>query len=317
MPDLTRRILVLGAAGRLGRAAAEAFRDAGWSVTSFVRPGAEKRAARRTKVVESEDRAALTEAARGADVVLHALNTPYPQWSRLALPHLYAAIDAAEATGATLMFPGNVYNYGAAMPQVLDEVTPMRPTARKGILREAMEQRLREAADRGVRAIVVRAGDFFGGGRGSWFDLVIARDIASGRITYPGPLDTTHAWAYLPDLAAAMVRVAERRADLGAYATFGFPGHAVTGHELAAAITHAVGHEVAIERMRWWLVRSVGRLMPMGRELAELEYLWRVPHRISGETLKALIGEIPHTPLVRAVADSLRTLDMAPGDRRN
>jgi nucleoside-diphosphate-sugar epimerase len=315
VPDLTRRILVLGAAGRLGRAAAEAFRDAGWSVTSFVRPGAEKRAARRTKVVESEDRAALTEAARGADVLLHALNTPYPQWNRLALPHLYAAIDAAEATGATLMFPGNVYNYGAAMPEVLDETTPMLPTTRKGILRETMEQRLREAADRGVRAIVVRAGDFFGGGRGAWFDLVIARDIAHGRITYPGPLNTSHAWAYLPDLAATMVRIAERRADLGAFATFGFPGHTVTGHELAAAIAQATGHEIGIERMRWWLVRSIGRLMPMGRELAELEYLWRVPHRVSGEKLEALIDHIPHTPLAEAVAASLRELGIPHDDR--
>jgi nucleoside-diphosphate-sugar epimerase len=312
---MTGRIVVLGAAGRLGRAAAEAFRDAGWSVTSFVRPGAGKRAARGTKAVESEDRATLTEALRGADVLLHALNTPYPQWSRLALPHLYAAIDAAEATGATLMFPGNVYNYGAAMPEVLDEQTPMRPTARKGILRETMEQRLREAADRGVRTIVVRAGDFFGGGRGSWFDLVIAKDLTRGRITYPGPLDTIHAWAYLPDLAAAMVRIAERRASLGASATLGFSGHAVTGHELAAAIAQAAGHAVGIERMRWWLLRSVGQLMPMGRELAELEYLWRVPHRISGEALSALIGEIPHTPLADAVAASLRKLSVLGDDR--
>ena len=36
---MTTRILVLGAAGRLGFAAAEAFRDAGWQVTGLVRPG--------------------------------------------------------------------------------------------------------------------------------------------------------------------------------------------------------------------------------------------------------------------------------------
>jgi NAD(P)-dependent dehydrogenase (short-subunit alcohol dehydrogenase family) len=34
------RIIVLGAAGRIGRAAAEAFRDAGWSVASQVRASA-------------------------------------------------------------------------------------------------------------------------------------------------------------------------------------------------------------------------------------------------------------------------------------
>jgi nucleoside-diphosphate-sugar epimerase len=306
---MSGRILVLGAAGRLGRAAAEAFRDAGWSVTSFVRPGAGKRAARGTDVVESEERAAVTEAARGADILLHAMNTPYPQWQRLALQHLYATIDAAEASGATLMFPGNLYSYGAGMPEILDETTPMQPTSRKGALREIMEQRLREAADRGVRAIVVRAGDFFGGGPGSWFDLVIVKTIGDGRITYPGPPDIVHEWAYLPDLAAAMVRVAERRADFGAFETFGFPGHAVTGEELAAALAQAIGRGVHIKRMSWWLVRTIGQLMPMGRELAEIEYLWRVPHRIAGHKLTALLGEVPHTPFAAAVAATLHQLE--------
>jgi nucleoside-diphosphate-sugar epimerase len=148
---MTGRILVLGAAGRVGHAAAEAFRSADWHVVSFVRPGAAERAARGTEIVESNDRAAVMAAAQGVDVVLHALNVPYPQWRALALPHTYVAIDAAESAGATLLFPGNIYNYGAEMPEVLDEDTPMHPTTRKGRIRETMELRMREAADRGVR----------------------------------------------------------------------------------------------------------------------------------------------------------------------
>ena len=40
---------------------------------------------------------------------------------------------------------------------MLDETTPMRPSSRKGVLRVEIEQRMREAAERGVRTIVVRA----------------------------------------------------------------------------------------------------------------------------------------------------------------
>ena len=41
---------------------------------------------------------------------------------------------------------------------------------------------------RGLRSLVLRAGDFFGGeGRGVWFDLVVARDVAKGKVCYPGP----------------------------------------------------------------------------------------------------------------------------------
>ena len=116
------------------------------------------------------------------------------------------------SNGATLLFPGSVWNYGRGMPPVLDESTPMQPTTRKGSMRVEIEQRIQEACDRGMRAIVLRAGDFFGGGRGSWFDLVIAKEIERSRLTYPGPLDVVHAWAYLPDFAATLVRLAERRA---------------------------------------------------------------------------------------------------------
>jgi nucleoside-diphosphate-sugar epimerase len=307
---MSGRILVLGAAGRLGYAAAQAFRDAGWTVVSQVRRGAGERAVAGTEIVEADalDRDALTSAARDADVVLHALNPVYTAWPRFALPLAYAAIEAAETAGATLMFPGNVYNYGAGMPEVLDATTPMHPTSRKGRLRVEIEQRMREASERGVQTVILRAGDFYGGGRGSWFDLVLTRDLGRRRITYPGPLDVVHPWAYVPDVAATLVRLAEVRATLPRCASLGFPGHAVTGAEMGSAIAGALRERFQVKRMEWWLAKTFGRLSALGRELVEIEYLWRTPHRLSGEALSAAIGEVPHTPFAEAVAASLREL---------
>ena len=53
------------------------------------------------------------------------------------------------------------------MPPVLDESTPMLPSTRKGKMRVEIEHRIREACEGGMRAILLRAGDFFGGGSGS------------------------------------------------------------------------------------------------------------------------------------------------------
>jgi nucleoside-diphosphate-sugar epimerase len=302
------QILVLGAAGRLGFAASEAFRDAGWSVKGLVRPGAEWRAPRGIDVIETNERAVAVKEARGTDIVLHALNIPYPGWAQHALPLAYSAIEAAEQSGATLMFPGNVYNYGAGMPAVLDETTPMQPTSRKGKLRNEVELRLREASDRGVRTIILRAGDFFGRGQGSWFDLVLIKELAKNRITYPGPLDVMHEWAYLPDYIEALIRLAAIRATLEPFATFGFPGHAVTGQEFVSAIAKASGRALKVGHINWWMMRTVGSIWKMGRELTDIGYLWQVPHRIDGSKLAAAIGEVPHTTLDTAVARALREL---------
>jgi nucleoside-diphosphate-sugar epimerase len=304
------RILVLGAAGRLGYKAAQAFRAARWSVTSLVRPGSAARAPAGTEIVELSalDHDAVAAAARGADVVLHALNPTYADWPRLALPLAYSAINAAETAGATLLFPGNLYNYGSPMPPVIDEAAPMRPSARKGQLRVAMEERMAEAAERGVRTIVLRAGDFFGGGHGSWLDLVLTKDIAQGRLTYPGPLDVVHEWAYLPDVAAALVRLAEVREKLRPFEVFDFPGHAVTGREFTTAIARALHRQLQVKRMTWWLIHAFRPFVPLCRELSEIAYLWNEPHRIDGGKLAGVIDETPRTPLDVAVTRALQDL---------
>ncbi len=308
---MASRILVLGAGGRLGRAAAEAFRDAGWSVVSQVRPGFAKHAPQRTEVVEIDalDHAAVGKAARGADVILHALNPGITQWRQHALPLAYSAVTAAETSGATLMFPGNLYNYGSVLPPVIDETTPMRPSSHKGRLRVAIEDRLQEAAEeRGVRVIILRAGDFFGGGHGSWFDLVIARDITQLRLTYPGPLDVVHEWAYLPNVASTLVQLAAIRGKLAPFETFGFPGHAVAGREFTQAIAKGVQNKLRVKPMSWWLIHVLRPIVPLCRELSEIEYLWKEPHRINGDKLKAAIGDVPHTPLDAAVRRAIQDL---------
>jgi nucleoside-diphosphate-sugar epimerase len=302
------RILVLGAAGRLGTVAAEAFRDAGWQVRGLVRPGRAAAVPRRIEAIEAITRDEAIAAALGCDVVLNALNPAITEWRKNALSLAYGAIATAEGSGATLLFPGSVWNYGRGMPPVLDETTPAQPTTRKGGMRVEIEQRIQEACDRGMRAIILRAGDFFGGGSGSWFDLVIAKDIERGRLTYPGPLDVEHAWAYLPDFAETLVRLAEQRERFGSCETFGFPGEAVTGREFIATIEAVTKSKFTLRPMSWWFLKTFGQFLAMGRELSELEYLWRVPHRISGDKLKAAIGDIPHTPLPRAIAASLRAL---------
>jgi nucleoside-diphosphate-sugar epimerase len=249
-------ILVLGAAGRLGFAAAEAFRDAGWTVKGLVRPGRAVAVPRRVEAIEAVTRDEAIAAAQGCDAVLNALNPVITEWAKNALSLAYGAIAAAEGSGATLLFPGSVWNYGRGMPPVIDETTPMHPTTRKGGMRAEMEHRIREACDRGMRAIVLRAGDYFGAGHGSWFDLVIVKEIERQRLTYPGPLSVMHAWAYLPDYAATLVRLAERRAGFAPFETFGFPGHAITGQEMVAAIETVTQARFNVRPMSWWLLKT-------------------------------------------------------------
>ena len=303
-------VLILGANGRIGAATAQAFDAAGWRVVSQVRrassvPGA--------VTIPLDDTDALVRAAAGASAVVYAVSPLYTDWSRVAAM-FEQGLEVTRRLGARLLLPGSVYNHGAGMPAVIDEHTPMRPTTDKGRIRVAMEQQLR---DSGVNGVVLRAGDFFGAGTGTWVDQLIAKDIAAGKLTYPGPLDVVHAWAYLPDLARAFVALASRPLPAGVL-DVPFEGHGVTGREFMAALEQAAA-ELGLKPQQgfrsgfwsWPLVRAAGLFNPMLRELGRMSYLWRVPHRLGGERLRALAGPLPATPLVAALRESLLALGVA------
>jgi nucleoside-diphosphate-sugar epimerase len=327
MSSTSSSVLVLGARGRFGLAAVRAFAQAGWQVHAQVRPGASGPAIPGVQwhALAPEDTAALTAAAQGASVVVHGLSPAYTHkaW-RTGVARLgEAAIAVTRELGATLMLPANVYNFGESMPRVLTEDTPQAATTFKGRLRVALEQRIREATRDGrMKAVLIRAGDFFGSGSGSWLDLVIAKDMRAGKVTYPGALDVPTAWAYLPDLARTFVEVAERRAQLPAFETLHFGGHTVTGADWTEALRDVAWEQgwlgkrgdLRVSSLSWPLMRALGLFMPTMASVCEMRYLWRTPHELANERLKALIGKEPHTRFADAVRLALGEVGMLARD---
>lgn len=317
--------LVLGATGRFGAAAAAAFARAGWSVVAQRRPRATPPVPPHDGVrwvdADPADTAALAAACGRADVVVHAMNPAYTAraW-RVDAPRLMEnAIAAARACGALLMFPGNVYNFGSGMPATLLEDTPRHPDTVKGRVRVQLERRLVQAAQQdGLRSVVIRAGDFFGSGTGSLLDRVIAKDLARGRMGLPGAIDVATPFAYLPDLAAAFVRVAEVRDRLLPAEVLHFRGHALSGsdwRDVLTPIAREQGYlppdrELKLSTLPWGVIRAGGLLVPEWASMAEMRYLWTTPHALDNARLVSLIGAEPHTDLADAVRCSLAELGM-------
>lgn len=170
-------VLILGANGRLGRTLVDAFAAAGWTVLAQARRPLAGTAAHnvRSLAIDVADTAQLLAAARGASVVVNALNPVYTEWEQHAEALARSGMEVAQALDALLLYPGNVYNFGESMPPLLRPDTAERPSTRKGEIRRAIEAGLRERAP-APRSVVLRAGDFFGGpGRGAWMDLAIAK----------------------------------------------------------------------------------------------------------------------------------------------
>ena len=323
MDNGNKTALVLGATGGIGGEVARQLRDAGWTVRALKR-GMADAVQQRDGITwfrgDALERADVMRAAAGCSVIVHAVNPPgYHDWAKLVLPMVDNSVAAAIALGATVVLPGTVYNFGPDAFPVLTEDAPQHPVTRKGAIRVQLEQRLEAASRQGARAIIVRAGDFFGPKCGnSWFSQGLVKPGQPVRtISNPASPGIGHQWAYLPDVARTMVLLLSRREQLAAFERFHIAGHwDADGRQMAEAIQRVVHRHTPrtprIVRTPWGLMRLAAPFVTTLRELQEMRYLWTQPVRLTNRRLLEVLGHEPHTPLDEAVEASLIGLRCLP-----
>lgn len=277
---MRKTVLILGSHGKIGSHSAQAFESAGWEVRRFRRG------------VDS-----LKAAATGVDVIVNGFNPPgYRNWATSIPRYTTEIIEAAKASGATIIVPGNVYVFGDC-GGTWDANTPHRATTRKGRIRIDMETAYRQAADEGVQTIVLRAGDFLDPNRdGTLMGQAILREIAKGRIASLGDPSARHAYAYVPDWARAAVMLAEMRNTLSTFEDIPFPGTTFTMEELASVIAEASQRKIEIVRFGWWMMYLASPFWRLAFELLEMRYLYGLDHELSSQRFDALLPEFQATP---------------------
>lgn len=309
----TRTALVLGATGNIGNEVAQGLAARGWKVRALHRDpdGLADRGARlEWRRGDAMNRRDVVDAARGTQLIVHAVNPPgYHNWAGLVLPMIDNTIAAARASGARILLPGTVYNYGPDVFPVFDESAPQHPRTRKGAIRAAMERHLERAAASGARSLIVRAGDFFGPGRGSnWLmGVMLKPDKPVHSMSYPGTTGTGHQWAYVPDVAEAMLRLVERDDELANFAVFHMRGHwDEDGTHMIESVRRVTGRpRLKVRAFPWRITTLAAPFSELLRELKEMRYLWQEPTRMDNARLTAFLGEEPHTPWEQAVRATL------------
>jgi nucleoside-diphosphate-sugar epimerase len=313
MTKTARTALVLGATGGIGGETALALARHGWKVRALSRGGApsDSTQAWEWRKGDSLERASIVAAAEGVDAIVHAVNPPgYRNWATLVLPMIDNTIAAAKAAGARILLPGTIYNYGPDAFPVLREDSPQRAATHKGKIRIALEQRLEEAAQEGVRSLIVRLGDFFGPKAGNnWFSQGMVRPNHLVRsITNPGRKGIGHSWAYLPDAGETFAELMDREAELADFERFHFRGHwDEDGTEMIAAVREAAGREsIPVRSLPWLIFGLASPFNETMRELNATRPLWRTPIQLDNTRLVRFLGREPHTSLQTAVETTLR-----------
>jgi nucleoside-diphosphate-sugar epimerase len=296
---------LIAGAGHIGRALALRLMGRGDGVTLATRSGTALDGARALRL-DAADAAAFSAAARGCQTIFLCVNPPYHRWPAEWPPIMAAAVEAARRSGAGLVIMGNLYAYG--QPEgAMTEATPYHPVESKGQARLACWQTALAAHRRGeIRAVEVRASDYFGPGIGKNAHLGgdFFRPILQSKTAWViGDPEAAHSWSYVPDIAATLVAAADFTGDWGR--VWHVPGNPpLPRRQIAGQINTRHGCAGRVAGIPSWLPRLLGVFSPMLREVMASSYQFRAPFVMDARETGALLG-IQATPWDEALAQTI------------
>ncbi len=296
------RPVILGA-GPVGSAIAAVLTRRGHSPVIVTRsggalPGTEARQA------DMSEPATARRAVADATIVFSTAQPEYHRWAE-EFPALQASIvGACVDADVPLMVVENLYAYGGLGDgQMMTESSPMKPSSKKGQVRLALWRELDAASKAGrLDMAVVRASDFFGPGvEASVFGTRFFEPLAKGKPAQTvGAVDALHSITFIPDLAEALVRVAEDDSAWGrAWHAPNAP--AVTQNEIARIAATAVGQNGRAKAAPAWILRLLGLFVAPVRETIEMLYEFEDDFVVDSSEFTSHFG-MEATPLEQSLA---------------
>lgn len=204
---------------------------------------------------------------------------------------------------------GNLYPYGPPT-RPMTERSPELTTEKKGMIRRDGWAKLRAANDRGdIRAVEVRASDYFGPGvagtahLGDTYFHAILRSKSAHVVGKPG---VAHSWSYLPDIVSTLILAADYPDAWGR--VWHVPSATFSRDEIAAQLNEHDGTRGTIAAYPQWMLRGVGALNPMMREIWASSYQFRMPFVIDSAETEQMLGAsaTPWPEALFTTADSYR-----------
>ena len=250
--------------------------------------------------VDAGNEQALTEASSGASAILNCANPPYASWDTDWPPIANAILGAAKQTGAGVVTMSNLYGYGPKH-QLMRADTPLDATGKKGRVRADMWRTALATHQAGqVRTAEVRAGDFFGPGvvDANMGQRVVPRLLKGKGVQLLGATDVPHSFSYIPDVAKVLTAVTIDEGSWGR--PWLVPSVTVTQRGMVEALAGAAGTtRVKISTLPSFALKAIGFVVPMMRELQEIQYQFTAPFVADASDTTERFG-IPETGLEEA-----------------
>jgi nucleoside-diphosphate-sugar epimerase len=279
------KVFLTGATGYIGTAVAERLRAAGHELSGLARSdqaASKLRAAGVTPIRgDFTNPAAVADAARSADAAISMATTYDP---KVDAPAVDAILDALAGSDKPFVYTSGIWVNGDTGGIVVDETTTPEPVELVA-WRKAVEDRVLQAAKRGVRSVVIRPAIVYGRGGGIPAGF---RDSArkQGAARFVGTGENRWPMVHVDDLADLYLLALERAPAGTLLLAASGPAHPVK--QLAAAASRGAG--LGGNTAEWPIEQAREELGDAYADALVLD------QQASGRRAQELLGWRPHRP---------------------
>jgi nucleoside-diphosphate-sugar epimerase len=278
------QVFLTGASGYIGNAVAERLLAAGHRLTGLARSDA---AANRLTAAgiepvrgDSSDPATVGASARAADAVISLATTYDPA---IDGPAIDAILEGLAGSNKPFIYTSGIWSHGDTGGKVVDETSPPKP-AELVEWRQAVEARVRDAAQRGIRTVVIRPAIVYGRGGG-----IPAGSVDSARhqgaAQYVGTGENRWPFVHVDDVADLYLLALEK-APPGTL-LLGVSGPSYPVREVAEAASRGAG---ADGRTTAWPIEEARKKLGAYADALALD------QQASGMRAQELLGWRPRRP---------------------
>jgi nucleoside-diphosphate-sugar epimerase len=247
----------------------------------------------------------LKEVAKDKDFIFHGINYPYNLWENNMENATNNVIEAAGMNKATIIFPGNIYEYGN-IKEIKEDTLP-NPSTRKGKLRLKLHDILLAAAESNIcKVIFVRLPDFFGPNVTNGLIMPIFGNASKQKaMTFLINADIPHQYVYTPD-AAKVMHMLSQQSNLPAFAEFNFASFVVPSfRQWAIQIAEIGGGPANLKIIPKWMLNMVAIFNPVVKEMKENYYLFENNVELKDEKVRKLLPNFKDTEMSEMIRETL------------
>lgn len=181
----------------------------------------------------------IMEAAKGVDIIFHAVNIPYSDWEKKQPKLLKNILEVARYYDSKLGIVDNIYAYGRQGEELVVEEVKKAPHTKKGKIRLQLEMMAKQG---NVQMFIAHFPDFYGPNAESTLVHHTLKGVLANKLSsFVGDKKIAREYIFTPDGAKAMVELALRDEAYGQ--NWNIPGYGViTGEEMIQHIQELTGY---------------------------------------------------------------------------